>query len=274
MNISKVYMPNFKIIHSLKFMQILLASFLLMFSGLSSANIENAATIEEALSQEGIFEIEQPPNQFLNSDDELRFSGFEHELKMLVGRMERIEHIITHLKDQLTSIEDNINALNSGKEIKPTVKADIRADDKTSETPKSTETAEFSETDQERIDYDKALSDLKDNKFQEAELKFDLFIKKYQNSKLIGNAYFWYAETFFRRNVFEKAALYYLKGYKLNPKSSKASDSLLKLALALGEINKVKEACSTLIKLQEEFPNRPDSSKKRASDAKTKFGCK
>ncbi|MDF2964929.1 MAG: hypothetical protein K0Q51_317 [Rickettsiaceae bacterium] len=257
----------------LKLLQIFTVMFPIIFTAPSFAGIEGAATIEEALSQEGIFEVEQQPAPFQNSDDELRFSGFESELKELVGRVERLEHIITQLKDQLTSIEDNIAALGTGKEIKVTAKNPApQAADKP--VPKSADTAELSDNDQERIDYDKALSDLKDNKFQEAESKFDLFIKNYPSSKLLGNAYFWYGETFFRRNYFEKAALYYLKGYKANPRSSKASDSLLKLALSLGEINKVKEACSTLAKLEKEFPSRPDSSKKRARDAKAKFGCK
>jgi tol-pal system protein YbgF len=263
---------NAQTLSSLKKTFIIFVLFLVTKTNLIYANIDSAVTIEEALSENSIFEVEQQPNQAINnSDDELRFSGFEGELRNLVGRVERLEHIITQLKDQLTSIEDNIASLSTGKEVKITPKS---TPDKITDIPKSADTAELSGNDQERIDYDKALSDLKDNKFQEAELKFDLFIKKYPNSKLLGNAYFWYGETFFRRNHFEKSALFYLKGYKNNPRSSKASDSLLKLALSLSEINKIKEACSTLSKLETEFPNRPDSSKKRAKDAKAKFGCK
>jgi tol-pal system protein YbgF len=261
-----------KNMHFLTFLKVTCLSLFITFSISSFASIESAATIEEALSQDGIFDVEQQPiGQFQNSDDELRFSGFETEIRELVGRVERLEHIITQLKDHLTSIEDNMQALNTGKELKLAPKAQV---DNKSVTPKSTDTAELNDNDQERIDYDKALSDLKDNKFQEAQAKFDLFIKNHPSSKLLGNAYFWYGETFFRRNNFEKAALYYLKGYKHNPRSSKASDSLLKLALSLGEINKLKEACSTLTKLEKEFPSRPDSSKKRTKDAKAKFGCK
>jgi tol-pal system protein YbgF len=125
----------------------------------------------------------------------------------------------------------------------------------------------------EKADYDMALADLKDNKLDLAEKKFWDFINKYPKSSMQSNAYFWYSETFFRRNIFDKAAIYYLKGYKQFPKGAKASDSLLKLALSLGSLNKKSDACNILIKLDQEFPNRPSSSIKRAKDARIKFGC-
>jgi TolA-binding protein len=74
--------------------------------------------------------------------------------------------------------------------------------------------------------------------------------------------------------MLDKAAINYLKGYKQFPKGAKASDSLLKLALTLGELKKKTEACSMLSRLETEFPNRPATSIKRTKDAKVKFGCK
>ena len=74
--------------------------------------------------------------------------------------------------------------------------------------------------------------------------------------------------------MFDKAAINYLKGYKQSPKGIKASDSLLKLALSLGELKKGQEACSILDKLEAEFPNRPATSIKRAKEARIKFACK
>ena len=64
-----------------------------------------------------------------------------------------------------------------------------------------------------------------------------------------------------------------MKGYKLQPKGAKAADSLLKLAFSLGEINKTKEACSMLTKLDKEFPKRAAASKKKGEEAWTKFNC-
>ncbi|WP_202149083.1 tol-pal system protein YbgF [Candidatus Sarmatiella mevalonica] len=125
----------------------------------------------------------------------------------------------------------------------------------------------------EKVEYDEALAALKENKLQEAERRFQSFINKYPKSNLQSNAYFWYAESFFKRNAFEKAAVYYLKGYKMFPKGGKAADSLLKLASCLSSLNKKSEACAILKKLDLEFPNRPAPSVKRAQDLKAKLGC-
>ncbi len=126
----------------------------------------------------------------------------------------------------------------------------------------------------DKVDYDLALATLKDGNLALAETKFADFIKQYPSSRLQSNATFWYAETFYRRGVYNKAAINYLQSYKKYPKGSKAPDALLKLSYSLASLNKNKEACSMLEKLELEFPKRPISSIKRAKDARTKFRCK
>ena len=128
--------------------------------------------------------------------------------------------------------------------------------------------------DEVQSEYDTALSYLKDGKFDEAEQKFANFIQTQPKHKLRENALFWYAESFYRRNNFNQSAINYLKSYKEYPKGSKAADALLKLSLSLGSLNKSKEACSVLDKLDSEFPNRPANSLKRSVEAKNKFSCK
>ncbi|MDP4709545.1 MAG: tol-pal system protein YbgF [Rickettsiaceae bacterium] len=127
---------------------------------------------------------------------------------------------------------------------------------------------------QDKSDYDLALAALQEGKLDAAEKQFFDFIKNYPNSILQSNATFWYSETFYRRGVFDKAAINYLQSYKKYPTGSKAPDALLKLAYSLASLNKNKEACSMLEKLETEFPKRPISSIKRTSDAKSKFRCK
>ena len=126
----------------------------------------------------------------------------------------------------------------------------------------------------EKSEYDLALISLKDGKFEDAERQFADFINKYPSSGLQSNATFWYAETFYRREMFNKAAVNYLQSYKKYPKGAKAQDSLLKLSYSLGSLNKKKEACSMLSKLEQEFPQRPIDSVKRAQEARDSFQCK
>jgi len=126
----------------------------------------------------------------------------------------------------------------------------------------------------EKGDYDLALATLKEGDFVAAETKFFDFITNYPSSQLRSNATFWYSETFYRRDMFDKAAINYLQSYKKHPKGPKASDALLKLAYSLAGLNKNKEACSMLKKLESEFPDRSVSSIKRTKEAKDNFYCK
>lgn len=127
---------------------------------------------------------------------------------------------------------------------------------------------------QDKIDYDLALATLKEGNLALAETKFADFIKQHPDSILQSNATFWYAEIFYRESNYNKAAINYLQCYKKYPKGAKAPDALLKLAYSLASLNKNKEACSMLDKLETEFPKRPISSIKRAKEAWTKFRCK
>lgn len=126
----------------------------------------------------------------------------------------------------------------------------------------------------DKYDYDIALATLKNGDFEAAEAQFSAFIIKYPKSSLQSNATFWYSETFYRRNIFDKAAINYLKSYKEYPNGTKAADALLKLSYALGKLNKNKEACNMLDRLDLEFKQRPLDSIKRAKEAKIQFQCK
>jgi tol-pal system protein YbgF len=126
----------------------------------------------------------------------------------------------------------------------------------------------------DKAEYDLALAALKEGRFGEAEQKFASFIANHPSSKLQSNATFWYAETFYRQGLFNKAAINYLQSYKRFPGGSKAPDALLKLSYALVSLNKNNEACSILEKLNKEFPERPIASIERAKEASSKFHCK
>lgn len=125
-----------------------------------------------------------------------------------------------------------------------------------------------------KSEYDIALATLKDGEFESAEKKFADFIENYPSSKLQSNATFWYSESFYRREIFDKAAINYLKSYKKYPKGDKAPDALFKLADSLAHLEKDQEACSMLAKLESEFPSRSVDSMHRAREISDKLHCK
>lgn len=188
-----------------------------------------------------------------------KISTLEKQVRLLLERIEMLEHNVLILKKQHMSSSNNSRDSdlfsNSG------------AKDNSS-------TVEDSNLSNEKKDYESALISLKDKDYVLAEEMFAKFIESYPKSTKLSNAYFWYGETFFKRNYFEKAAINYLKGYKNFPKGEKAADSLLKLSLSLGSMKKTKEACVMLDKLDNEFKNRPEGSIKKAKEAKNKYGCR
>lgn len=186
---------------------------------------------------------------------------------------------IKELKSRLDSLEQAVSTMQTktiNSQVKQTLEKPIALEQEANLLPTQDKKVFFKEkgVDEIQSEYDIALSYLKDGKLADAEEKFANFIQTHQKHKLRENAIFWYAESFYRRNNFNQAAINYLKGYKEYPKGSKAADALLKLSLSLGSLNKSKEACSILDKLESEFPNRAANSLKRAAEAKIKFSCK
>ena len=240
-------------------MQALIVLFCLLF------NINSYAS-----SNDGISVIDAPLDTIDHSTDRAiyqgaslvqaddgRLSACENNIQNLVGRVEVLEHSLKELQSKSAQAENVAQTA--------TPSPDHQASGSPVLVPSSGS--------EEKREYDLALAALKESRFVDAENSFAAFMQKHTHSELMGNAYFWYAESFYRRNEFDKAAVHYLKGYKQYPKSPKAADNLLKLALSLGELKKHKDACAMLSKLDAEYKNRPASSVKRANDAKAKY-CK
>ena len=220
--------------------------------------------------------------------DDTNYGGeleqYKKEIQDMVARVEMLEHNLSKLERQCgTKIADSNIATQVVATIPVSAGAaeidnldifdvqhkNIRNDSQDNVLlPKNTNIVS-----DEKKQYDLALALLKEGKIAESEEKFMGFLNDYPKSSLVGNAYFWYAETFFKRNIFDKATINYLKGYKQSPKGAKAADSLLKLSIALGELGKKKEACGVLAKLDSEFTDRSASSIKRTKDTRIKFGC-
>jgi len=121
--------------------------------------------------------------------------------------------------------------------------------------------------------YDYAFGMLKKADFDRSAEAFGKFIQEYPDHELASNAQYWLAESYYAQENFTKAAVNFLKGYQNYPKSGKAPDSLLKLALSLSKLGSIGEACTTLSKLASEYPNAPAPVKQRGAAEWAKFNC-
>lgn len=236
------------------------------------------------LSVYGFGATQSKTDPYSSFEDEInRLDTHEKEIQKLLGRIEVLEHSFSRLHQNFEMLNkflqesDNLK-IHSSEQENVEESGAVNSNDvfeaNTNINEVKKDSSLSSNEPQDKKIYNLALAALKDSKFEAAEEKFNDFIKKYPKSSLQSNAYFWYGETFFRRKKFDKAAVNYLKGYKQFPKGAKAADSLLKLALSLGELKKKQEACNMIAKLEADFPSRPAISIKRAKDAKIKFGCK
>lgn len=121
--------------------------------------------------------------------------------------------------------------------------------------------------------YEQAYGYLLQQDYGAAEVAFDDFLRAYPNDPLAGNAQFWLGETHFVRGQFKAAASAFLKGYRSYGRSTKAPDSLLKLAMSLGRLGQRDEGCSALNELAAKYPQATADVKNRAAGEKQRAGC-
>ena len=76
-----------------------------------------------------------------------------------------------------------------------------------------------------------------------------------------GAAHYWLGEIYLLKKEYREAALILAEGYQKFPTSIKAPDMLYKLSESLVLIDKKNDACSTLIKLDKEYPDNKLKSK-------------
>ena len=121
--------------------------------------------------------------------------------------------------------------------------------------------------------YNYAFGLLRQANYDKAELALQEFVRLHPNEVLASNARYWLGETYYVRSAFVQAADVFLEGYKTDPKGPKASDSLLKLGMSLGGLDKKREACATFDKLIKDFPDISAGVKSTVKREKQKNGC-
>jgi tol-pal system protein YbgF len=232
---------------------------------------------------------------------EVRVSQVEDEMRSLTGRVEEVGHDIDGLGERLdklaedlefrlTAIERKQTATPSATSAAPPQGAaeTARASDGTqtlgtipqaapsAEQPAATQTATLAPalppgTPEEQYKYANDL--LRQMEYGEAERALKAFIEAHPSNDLTGNAYYWLAETFYVRGNYEQAAQYFARGFQDFPKSIKAPDNLLKLAMSLAKLGRKDDACVTFKELGNRFPQASSAIKQLATNERRRVGC-
>jgi tol-pal system protein YbgF len=121
--------------------------------------------------------------------------------------------------------------------------------------------------------YNHAFGLLKQADYPAAEAALKAFVEQHPTDPMAGNAQYWLGETYYTRSRFLEAASAFAEGYKRYPKSAKAADNLLKLAMALGRANQKQNACVALAQLDHDFPRAGAAVTEHAATEKKRLGC-
>lgn len=228
-----------------------------------------------------------------------RLSLMEEQLRELTGKIEQLEFEQRKLSEKLEKLGTapaaiEPKAIPSKAEADPTPivpeAAEPKSKKEAAEKPKSGKPAadgtktlgtipaekvsDIATSEGIDAEYETAFSLLREEQYDDAIEAFNAFAEQHSENPLTGAALYWIGEAYYAQKEYQQASIQFLKSYQKFPKGQKAPDSLLKLALSLGELKKTKEACTTTAKLEAEFPKMPSSIRKRADTLKKTLACK
>ncbi len=226
------------------------------------------------------------------ADFEIRLQNLERSLSELTGKYEESTYQLSQMRDRLEKVNADIDfrlkdletkgggALGDGAlgPAKAPAKSVDRSADRTPEkTPeKPTQTAAVpplpanASPDKQ---FERAFELLRQADYEKADKALLEFIDKNKAHPLAANAQFWLGESAYARRKFPDAVQAYRDSLVKYPKSPKASESLLKMGMALQEMNKKPEACTAFSQLSIKFPDASASVKRRADTERKRLNC-
>lgn len=231
-----------------------------------------------------VFKGDVPPPQITTSGGvsasdnaavEMRINQMEETIRRLTGQIEEQGYQLRQMQqklDQTSSVQTSTPS--SGTK---TVTLDDNAEVDSSVSSATTGKYQLGTLNSDGVSpaalYDKAFSYLQTNDYANAQATFEDFIAKYPDHSLAANSQYWLGETFYAREQYDAAARAFATSFQKYPDGQKAPDTLLKLAMSLGQQDMKNEACLTLAELKKRFPNGPVSVMKKADEEKQSYGC-
>ncbi|MCW8917183.1 MAG: tol-pal system protein YbgF [Magnetovibrio sp.] len=121
--------------------------------------------------------------------------------------------------------------------------------------------------------YQFAFGLMRQARYDDAEVALKAFIDEHGSDPLASNARYWLGETYYVRKSFMEAAQTFFQAYQDASDGPKAPDSLLKLGMSMGNLDKNEEACATFSKLRKEFKDLKSSVKKTLDREVKRLKC-
>lgn len=188
-------------------------------------------------------------------------ASLEGEIRRLTAQVERLQNTVTQLQQQadrrLGDIEFRLTELEGGDPAEAEPQPLLPQSNNTSSGFGGQEVAALSAS--EQGDFERAVEDVRQGRFDQAEDRLRQFLTRYPGSPLTGDAWFWLGESLSIRGIQAEAAKSYLSGYNADRQGPRAPYNLLKLGTTLGRLGQLNEACLTLREVRNQYPNVPDA---------------
>ncbi|MDR1475123.1 MAG: tetratricopeptide repeat protein [Holosporales bacterium] len=213
---------------------------------------------------------------------ETRIANIEDTLKQLTGVVERIQHnfdkqleesrklhqdIALRLDETKASLEELKESLK--KTAQTSVKKAAASTDKTADNKATLKAGQPNKPSEDSIKEVKAL--MAQGSYKTAQARAKQYISKFgESSSESQTLYYWLGEACYGEKSYSEASLAYVKGYKINPNSSKAPELLYKLSKTLIAMGKKKDAKVTLEKLLADYKDLSPRLRKLAEQEKSK----
>lgn len=120
---------------------------------------------------------------------------------------------------------------------------------------------------------DQAYGALGRREYSAAETYFQQFLDQYPSDLMAGSAQYGSGEAAFQSGEYRTAADRFLKTFTNFPKSDKAPEALLKLAIALRRLGENAAACDSFAELARRYPQSPKGVLQRADVEKKRANC-
>ncbi|MFK7944365.1 MAG: tol-pal system protein YbgF [Paracoccaceae bacterium] len=189
-------------------------------------------------------------------------AAMEGELRRLTAQVERMQNQITQLSQEAErrfgDIEFRLTELEGG-DPSQAQSQPLLPDSQNSGVGISGGQENAAVSASEQGDYERAVEDVRQGRFDQAEDRLRQFLTRYPGSPLTGDAWYWLGESLSVRGIQAEAAKSYLNGYNSDRAGPQAPYNLLKLGMTLGRLGQLNEACLTLREVRSQYPNSSDA---------------